>query len=272
MSLFVATPQGNWLSTDVDDLSNVSRLRACLVAAGYDVGETDELTVSDHAIVAPLLTALEVGAIPQIPVPLNAGSVPPDVSESIRIAVAPLEEPFIKVAGTWKSIPVLKKNGWKLEPEFPTADLAYDRFWSNMGSFIIRGPQKWQRSVTTKEGMTESTAFTLGLELGLGKSLENIAKKLTATFQKSFSVTKETTITETYALDVPAGQIAVFTLWQLVNEVVILDSSGNEYAWTGWAIPPLGPTSNVKYKVRWEVSRARQATPSYAFDPHFFTV
>jgi hypothetical protein len=271
MSLFVATPEGKWLPTDVEEFSDIGRIRAHLEAAGFQVSENDELIISDHVIEVPALTALEAGTIPPVPVPPNSSALPPDLSETVQVAAAPFEEPFIKLAGNWKSIPALKKKGWKLEPDFPAGNLAYNRFWLNTGSFIIRGPQKWQRSVTTKEGMSETTAFSLGAELGLGKSFEKLTGKLTATFQKSFTVTKEVSVTETYSLDVPEGRIAIFTLWQLINEVVVLNFAGNEMEWTGWALPPGSmPFTNLKYQVNWQVSRARQATPSYAFDPHFF--
>jgi hypothetical protein len=111
--------------------------------------------------------------------------------------------------------------------------------------------------------MSETQSRTLGAELGVGpvEVLANLSAKLTATFGTNFTVTSETTITDTYRFEVPERIITISTLWQLVDEVVIVDAAGAELDYEGQL--NLG---FVSIPARWVISRATQATPAYALD------
>ncbi|MDH4112664.1 MAG: hypothetical protein OEV60_08295 [Actinomycetota bacterium] len=272
MSVHVRTAGGATYDVDVESAADFEGIREQLVTLGVPLARViDTLIISDDVLEGPLDTAVDWPdpTTPPIPTPPNADTLPPGRSPSILVASADLEEPYLQFGddeGDFVALSQLRE--WSLAPAFPKAQMRYKRYWLNTGSYRIRGPQEFSKTVTTTEGMSETQSTALSGELGLGVGKEGVANlglKLSATFQRSFTVSSERTVSETYNLTIPEGKIAVYTIWQLVNEVVIVDPAGSELDYEGKV-----RIGFVPIPVRWVVSVASEATPGYALDPIMF--
>ena len=260
----VRTAKGSTYKVDVENAADIDGIRRELVSLGVPAGTVAQSLIISKDPIREIDEAIEgwhplpTPTTPPIPQPPDAQTLPPDTSAKIIVARADLEEPYLQVGGDegdFVAVKTLEEYG--LTPDFPSVGMAYRRYWINTVSFVIPGPQAFERSVTTTVGMSDTVTRKLGGELGV--EVGGLSAKLSAEFQTEFTVSSETTIQDTFKFEVPEGKIAIWTFWQLQNEVVMLDPAGNLLEYEGkWQVGPLS------IPVRWVISLARQATPAYA--------
>lgn len=106
--------------------------------------------------------------------------------------------------------------------------LTLRHYWRQVpGSYTRVNPgDSFDQKVTITHGVSTTDTESLSAELGVQAG--GLSAKVTATFEHSVSVTDEVSVEKTYAVDAPAtGMVRVWLLWQLVDEIVALDSQGN---------------------------------------------
>lgn len=106
--------------------------------------------------------------------------------------------------------------------------LTLRRYWRKVpGSYTrVNHGNGFSHTVTITHGISTTDTQSLSAELGIEAG--GLSAKVSATFGHSVEITDEVSITKTYQIDEPAvGMIRVWELWQLVDEIVALDSQGN---------------------------------------------
>jgi hypothetical protein len=83
----------------------------------------------------------------------------------------------------------------------------------------------YTKSYSVSHGVSTTDSQTLSAELGI--AVEGLSAKLSTSFSHSVTVTDETTEQTSYTVGAPATGIRVWVLWQLIQEIVALDPSGN---------------------------------------------
>src|SRR5262249_11933010 len=99
-------------------------------------------------------------------------------------------------------------------------------------------------SYTKTYGISTTDSESISAELGVEGG--GLSAKVTAEFSHSVTTSQETSETKTISVASPAaGMIRVWLAWQLVDEIVALDGSGN--------IIPFGDkgSSNRKAEILW---------------------
>jgi hypothetical protein len=182
---------------------------------------------------APVVLGAELETLPPPPHSETVLSDLPQRSESVLISAheAPLFVHWSFDKKHWAWGPVSGRYV-DLRPRFPRgAQLAFRKYWYQVGSEILTGPVSHSESytLTYTHGMTNSQ--TLGGELGV--SYKGLSGKLSATTTRSVTVSEQTSKEKTFATNVNAGDIAVFTIWQLVEEFALVDADHNPITWHG---------------------------------------
>lgn len=128
--------------------------------------------------------------------------------------------------------------------------LTMRQYWRQVDGSYTRLPEgnSMSISVTKTYGISTTDSQTLSAELGVEGG--GLSAKVTATFSHSVTTTQETSETKEVIVQPPAaGMIRVWLAWQLVNEIVALDASGN--------IIPTGQgpngTLNRKAEILWSI-------------------
>jgi hypothetical protein len=86
--------------------------------------------------------------------------------------------------------------------------------------------ETYEKQYTTTFGISTTDAQSLSAELGI--AVEGLSATLTAEFSHSVTTSIQQQETTTYTVSGPAvGNIRVWMLWQLMDEVVALDPNGN---------------------------------------------
>lgn len=110
----------------------------------------------------------------------------------------------------------------------PQYTLTLRHFWQKVdGSYTRVNPgATFTQSVTQTSGISTTDESSLAAELSVGT--DGLSAKITATFSHSVTVSQETSITKTYTVGAPdPGLVRAWALYQLMDEIVALDASGN---------------------------------------------
>ena len=124
-----------------------------------------------------------------------------------------------------------KTPGWKIQPPIPNYHLVYRTFWMRLNMQRVPGPQSFEYSVSTTEGISETTSLELSAQLGV--QTPYLSASLGITFKREINVSKEKSETRTYTINVPEGKIGIWVLWQLIQEFIAIDNSGKQILWSG---------------------------------------
>lgn len=177
--------------------------------------------------------------LPPIPLPTGPDDLPPAVSPSIVVSTNDIPL-FIYFwgdegpdHGSYFAVTTANTPPLSLSPSFPSPSrIAYNRYWLNAGNYIIVGPQTFSQSITTTEGMSVTDSTTLSAEVGV--AVGDLSAKLSATTSHSVTISNDQSQTQTYTLpETPAGKTCVYTLWQLVDEFILVDGNNNPIQWSG---------------------------------------
>lgn len=105
--------------------------------------------------------------------------------------------------------------------------LTFRSFWRLVpGSYTQVKPNgHYTKEYTSTYGLETTDATSLSAELGV--DIEGLSAKLTAEFSRSITTSSTQQQTTTYQIESPADSTVVWMLWQLIDEVIALDSKGN---------------------------------------------
>ena len=121
--------------------------------------------------------------------------------------------------------------------------LTLRQYWSLVDSQVIPTGTTYQKTYTQMYGIQTTDSDTISAELGV--SGDGLSAKVSASFTHTVEITNQQTVTTEYTVDAPAaGYSKVWILWQLVAEIVALDSNGN-------IIPSIPPSQNGEGDVNW---------------------
>lgn len=140
---------------------------------------------------------------------------------------------FVKFNNNYVAPKALKRPPFfTLTPDFPeNCTIRYGRYWKRVYTEVIANGIGYTREVTTASGSSVTDAQTLSSELGV--SFQGLSAQLSSSLQHSVTVTQETTATNTYNISAPAGKMAVFSIWQLVERYTIVDAAKNPVTYSG---------------------------------------
>lgn len=104
--------------------------------------------------------------------------------------------------------------------------LTFRSYWRLVpGSYTQVKPNgHYTKDYTNTYGLETTNASTLAAELGV--DIEGLSAKLTAEFSHSVTTSSTRQETTTYQVESPADSTVVWMLWQLIDEVIALDSNG----------------------------------------------
>ena len=245
LRLFALASNGKSLAFDVpvrSDLDLIGESHAILSKHGFTYDELENIILSPtelkevppvtvetaHGAVASV-DVLQPDSLPPIPKPANKDALMPEKSIEILVSTHGIELSVCVGKDTY--IPAVHEF-FRGEPPFPASTkVAYKRYWINTGSYTLNGPQHFEQSITTSQGMSKTKSLTMSAELGV--AWQGLSAKISATTSTSISITEEKSVTEKYSFDVKSGTTVVYTLWQLVEEFVMMDNAGNPIDWTG---------------------------------------
>ena len=272
MKTYVKTLNGDTHSVDVESPSDIVNARKYLEKRGVSIAKEQPLIISyqgfkpEHELFGTKL--------PPIPKPQNADDMPPQTSEKILVATNPNERLYLRYddSNDYVSVKDLQEavkvfNG-NISPSLPEYTLAYKRYWQMADFQRIEGPQTFDYSASTTEGMSETDSQTFSAELGV--SVQGLSAKLSATFSRSITVSSESSVTHSYRIEVPAGKVGVWLLWQLIDEVVAVDGSDNQIEYRGRLIMTIPGTGLITHQISIASTGATQGTSGYDADITLF--
>lgn len=245
MRLLAVTPTGRRVSIEPE-----------LLMAGGQSPHGLAILLSDKDLVA---AKAEDAKVPPIPRPTDVNSFPPVVSDTITVAQGPLGPINVAAGNGYVSsdaTSVQTDSGGSLpisfSPPVPHCRVLLQRYWKNLASYQIVGPQTFTRTVSLTEGTSQTDAQTLSAELGV--SFQGISASLSQTLSTSITIESSTTVTESYSIDVPSGKTFIYTIWQLVDAILIVDANGNPVTTSGQislSIPGVGApfVMNIPYSL-----------------------
>jgi hypothetical protein len=176
--------------------------------------------------------------LPIVPIPANKNDLPP-----LRSAYS---KPVKNVKPTRYNVHIGDNKyvnpyliGWEPKPAIPYYDLHYRHVWMRTNVQRIPGPQSFEYSVTTTEGISETTSIAISGQLGV--EIKFLSASLSVTFERDITVSREHSITTSYRIDVPAGKFGVWIHWQLVQEFAAVGRDNKLVEWSGNIVSPLGP-------------------------------
>lgn len=286
MNIFVKTHDGAIAIVEADSVLEDGSIRKQLAAQDWQIGEKTPLivsstefksektaaksnqTLSQQTISYPKFSLTDT---PPIPLPQNADDIPPQYSTSTLIASNPDEQLMYcnPVTNTFYTVQDIRNTlnssaELALNPPLPTYSLAYRCRWMQTDYQRITGPQHFQFTASTTEGMSQTDQQTFSEQLGV--SLNGLSAGLSQTFSTTIQVSDANTVTHQYTVDVAADKITVWILWQLIYEVVAIDQSGDLLSYNG-EVTFLGqPLNSLKIAS----NRATQGTSAYAPTPTSF--
>lgn len=255
LRLFALAANGKSYSIEVpvgSDMDIIEESNTALLQQGLTDDELDNVILSatefddvpaaaaQAALLAvPAVETEEQSKLPTVPKPTTMYDALPEKSEEklvstndVVVCVYVRNNLLGKKRGKYFPVDSLPK-GFCLDPEFPDpSKILYKRYWINLGSEIMNGPQTFERSITTTHGMSKTKTKTLSAKLGV--SVKGLSAELTATTSEQITVTEETSVTRTNTVPVEAGKIVVYTLWQLVEKFVLADNDGKPINWSGY--------------------------------------
>jgi hypothetical protein len=179
--------------------------------------------------------------LPKVPVPSSPLDLPPQTSDFVQVAANPTRKLLIK----WSALdgsgggfldPNNLPNGAFVNPPLPEYSLAYRLYWLQTTYQQVSGPQSFLYKAEVIEGMSQTDSVSISAELGV--DVEGLSAALSVTFEHSITITTETKVSHDYEINVPAGKIGVWILWQLVEEIIAVDSSGKQIQYSGNIIAP----------------------------------
>lgn len=278
MKIFVKTLDGAVATVDVESVLDYDGIRKQLAGQNSQIGPTASLILSSTEFKSeeirgkrkPTLSHPEINLddAPPIPKPQNSNDIPPQYSTSTIIASNANEQllyynsdgnVFVTVQDIQNVLNVSPTV--QLNPPLPTYSLAYRCRWMQTDYQRITGPQNFQYTATTTEGMSQSDQQTFSEQLGV--SLNGLSAGLSQTFSTTIEISNSNTVQHQYTIDVPAGKVWVWILWQLIYEVVAVDGSGNQIGYHG----EITMDGQHVFWLALASTRATQGTSAYAPDP-----
>lgn len=136
-------------------------------------------------------------------------------------------------------------NYWDGQPPAEYT-LTMRQYWRQVDSSYTRIPEGNSMSISYTKTYGISTTDSQSISAELGVEAGGLSAKVTAEFSHSVTTSQETSETKTISVASPgAGMIRVWLAWQLVDEIVALDRSGNTI--------PFGDngSSNRKGEILW---------------------
>lgn len=114
--------------------------------------------------------------------------------------------------------------------DHPDYLLTCRRFWKRADFQILASGISFSKTLTMTYGISRTETETLSAEFGV--EVGALSAKVSATFEKSITISTETTETKEWQYPAPPeGKTAVWILWQLVDEIVALDANNNPVSW-----------------------------------------
>jgi hypothetical protein len=227
MLVWILGEDGVWNRTEYSDLLHAES------DDKFDALETVFLTTVEQQRVGSLPGDEAKYDVPEIPLPTRPHTSVPQTSQKEQVALTRVEDPFIRYGGRNRraSAHSLRRSGFEFDPVLPECFLRLRVFWDNVATFVIDGPQKFERKISTSEGMSKTEQSTLGASLGI--KVDFLSAKLSGELKRSITISNEKSITDTYKVDVPSGTTVTYTLWQLIEEFDFLTSEGEVFDWRG---------------------------------------
>lgn len=197
-----------------------------------------------------------------VPQPDNKDSILPDCSEEVVVSTKIYYKtgdyekkrnyPVYVIDKDGKlSLPAFSKgevrsgensNHWII-PEIPVQFIQRRYYWAKTSSNRITGPQKYTQKVTATEGMSKTDTETFSMELGV--EVKGLSAKVSRSISHSVTINESNSIEREYDIEVKENEIGVWTLWQLVEKFVFVDSENNPIEWTGQIYFKSNPLSIV---------------------------
>ena len=171
---------------------------------------------------------------------LDPNQAPPATSELITVATSNQRLNLYAISdnSTWQEwvsdIPMTRipispgvlVNFWEgVTP--PSYTLHLRSYWLQVpdSHAVVYPGDTYTRSVTETHGLSATDSKTISAELGV--EFEGLSAKISATFEQSVTVSSDVSVSQTYSVEPPQTGARVWVLWQLVNQIAALDSSGN---------------------------------------------
>jgi len=168
--------------------------------------------------------------LPKIPVPSGPLDLPPQTSDYVQVAVNPTQKLLLEWASGGFFDPKDLIIG-VLSPAVPDYTLVYRLYWNQAAYQQASGPQDFIYTADVTEGMSTTDSTTISGEFGV--DVKGISAKLSVAFQHSITISEEHKVSHQYRIKIPEGKIGVWTLWQLVQEIIAVDSSGKQVQYSG---------------------------------------
>lgn len=117
-------------------------------------------------------------------------------------------------------------------PDMPKAYLVHTRYWENLWSFGVSGGQTLKKSVkltygSSRESVQEvSRSITGSVEVNYGALSASISATLSSMERLTLAITEQREETEEMEFTAAPTEDAVFTMWQLVDKIEIVDQNG----------------------------------------------
>lgn len=200
-------------------------------------GGTEPVETPKLRIVHTLAEIEAQGGIPTPPVPVPEGpnEAPPDQSV-LRLVTHDLYYPdgsskkpfYVKQQGKNRYYPSYNKdqnpNKKKIyycsEPKMTKPQhLDFYTYWVSLYSHIVESGVSFSKTLTSTIGMSKSLTKTLSAEVGVVYG--GLSASISASISYGVTITKSSTVSDTYKIEVPEGKIGVWTLWQMVERFVI---------------------------------------------------
>lgn len=268
MKIYVKTLNGDTHTVDVESMADIGNVRKYLEKKGVSIAEKKPLIISYNEFKPE--RALLGTPLPPVPKPQNRDDLPPQTSEKILVASNPNEKLYIYAPNRQQYITVEALKRYVddhpdvpnvIAPLLPTYTLAYKRYWNRIDFQKIPGPQTFEYTKETTEGMSQTDEDTFSAELGV--SVSGLSGKLSETFSHSITVSTSTSVRHTYHIEVPAGKEGLWILWQLIEEVVAVDASGKQIQYHGTLI--LVPTEHMRLPEPISIASTRAILESSAY-------
>ncbi len=224
MAIYKQEDDGNWTKTNFDSFLDF---------------ETENFP-NDNELIILSDRPTDVGAgsdreyeSPEIPKPSEPATAVVQTSAIELVEKRQVEEPFVRYGGRDRraSVASLMTEGFEFEPVFPSCFLKMSVFWENVSTFVIRGPQEFTRTISTKEGMSLTELRSLSASLGLKVKVLDVG--LSTQLDRSIKISKEKTVSDAYKISVKENETATFTIWQLVEQFDFVDKSDKVFEWSG---------------------------------------
>ena len=122
----------------------------------------------------------------------------------------------------------------------------------------------FSHQVSNTRGMSQTDSESYSSELGV--SLDGLGGKLSTTFSTSITIEASQTDTNTYSINIPEGQTAVYTIWQLIASFQVLDANGFPCKYSG-----VWPSTDPFFQVSFPTYKAEAALTTINSDPVIFS-